>query len=63
METQTQIFQLIAYGEVIDSIRHYSGYLSVSACKYDLIMLVRSWVDIEFAEIITQQCLNTKEYL
>lgn len=62
MEAQTLVVQLMAYGEAISFVQHYSGYLAVSACKYDLLMLIRSWGDIEFAEIITQQCLNTKEY-
>lgn len=61
MESQILIFQLIAYGEPINFIRYYSGYLAVTSCKWELIMLIRSWVDIEFAEIITQQCLNTKK--
>ena len=61
MESQTLVFQVMAYGEPISMIQHYSGLLSVSACKYDLIMLVRSWEVIEFAEIIVERCLNTKE--
>lgn len=60
METQTLIFQVLAYGEPISFIQHYSGFLSVSACEYDLIMLVRSWEVIEFAEIIVERCLNTQ---